>query len=419
MSPRVGLSVARLGDAADVGAAWSEYARVNDAAFGHAPDVAQAAAKRPLVEPDRWFLASIDGEACGGAGSFPSELTLPGPATIAVRAVSDVGVLASHRRAGVATALMRDQLEDIAQHGEHLAVLHASESTIYRRFGYGPATRWRQVRIDTRRTRFRDDRPDPGGSFSLGTPVAERESIVAVHDAVRSARTGGLARSATWWDVLFGETEMYLGGGRRQLALVHRDRGGRPDGYAIYVVHEDWSAGQANHHLEVWELVGEDMAVEVALWQTLARHDLVAAVTGPIAVDHALWDVVVDPRQVATQWDQDLLWARVLDVPAVLGARGWSAAGRVVLGVDDPFLGRCTGTFVVEADDAGAGTCRTWDGPADLHLDVADLGAALLGGTSLRRLVRAGRVVEASAGAAARFDAMAMVDPAPWCWVRF
>ena len=62
MSPRVGLSVARLGDAADVDAAWSEYARVNDASFGHTPDLAQAVAKRPLVEPDRWFLASIDGD---------------------------------------------------------------------------------------------------------------------------------------------------------------------------------------------------------------------------------------------------------------------------------------------------------------------------------------------------------------------
>ena len=74
---------------------------------------------------------------------------------------------------------------------------------------------------------------------------------------------------------------MYLGGGRHRLALVHRDPGGRPDGYAIYAVHEDWSAGQANHRLDVWELVGEDMAVEVALWQALAAHDLVATVTGP------------------------------------------------------------------------------------------------------------------------------------------
>ena len=169
----------------------------------------------------------------------------------------------------------------------------------------------------------------------------------------------------------------------------------------------------------MWELVGETVGVELSLWRALLAHDLVGAVTCAVPVDHAIWDVVVDPRQVATRWDQDLLWARILDVPALLGTRAWSAPGRVALGVEDPFLGRCTGTFVVEADDGGAGTCRRWDGPADLHLDVSDLGAALLGGTSLRRLLRAGRIVESTPGAAARFDAMAMVDPVPWCWVRF
>ncbi|MDQ2679180.1 MAG: sterol carrier protein domain-containing protein, partial [Actinomycetota bacterium] len=243
--------------------------------------------------------------------------------------------------------------------------------------------------------------------------------LEAVHDSVRSARPGGLSRSAPWWDALFGEVEMYLGGGRRQLALVHRDDRGRPDGYAIYVVDEDWSRGQANHTLDVWELIGEDVGVEVALWRALVQHDLVATVTGAIAVDHALWDVVVDARQVASRWEQDLLWVRVLDVPAALAARRYGAADALVLSIRDPFLGRAEGTFRLETDAQGVAHCSPHDGPADLELDVADLGSTLLGGTSLRRLQRAGRIGVATADAAARFDAMASVDPAPWCWVRF
>ena len=419
MTEGVGVTVSRLGDQADVESAWSEYACVNDAAFGHAPAPDQAVAKRPMVEPDRWFLASLDGVPCGGAGSFPSELTLPGATTIGVRAVSDVGVLVSHRRAGVASALMRAQLDDMAEQGEHVAVLHASEGTIYRRFGYGPATQWRQVHVDARRARFRDDRPDPGGSFTLGTPAADREALVAVHDSVRSARPGGLSRSAPWWDAVVGEVEMYLGGGRRQLSLVHRDRTGRPDGYAIYAVDEDWSGGQANHTLGVWELVGEDVGIEVALWRALVQHDLVATVTGPIAVDHALWDVLVDPRQISIRWEQDLLWARVIDVPTVLTARRYVTADVLVLAIRDPFLGRADGTFRLEVDAHGVGSCSPHTGPADLELDIADLGSTLLGGASLRRLQRAGRIRELTPGAAARFDATASVDPAPWCWVRF
>ncbi len=411
--------ILRLSEAADLDAVLAEYHRVDAAAFGLPPNPAQLESKRAMVEPDRWYLASIDGVACGGVGAFRTEVTLPGPVPVAASAVSDVGVLPSHRRRGVVSALMRRQLHDIAERGEHLAVLHASEGSIYQRFGYGPATRWRWVRADARRCTFRADWPDPGGRLDVVDAATAARVCPDVHDRARRRRVGGLARHDAWWSVVLGSTPSYLGGDPRQLVMVHFDDAGRADGYAIYTTAEDWSRGQADHTIDVWELVGETVGVELSLWRALLAHDLVGAVTCAVPVDHAVWDVVVDPRQVATRWDQDLLWARILDVPALLGTRAWSAPGRVALGVEDPFLGRCTGTFVVEADDGGAGTCRRWDGPADLHLDVSDLGAALLGGTSLRRLLRAGRIVESTPGAAARFDAMAMVDPVPWCWVRF
>lgn len=413
------LTVARLADSADVAAVWLEYCRVDAAAFGLTPNTAQSASKWPMVEPEHWFLASLDGVACGGAGSFPTELTLPGPVVVSSRAVSDVGVLPSHRRAGVASALMRRQLDDVADRGHAVAVLHASEGSIYRRFGYGPATRWRQAVVDARRTRFRSDRPDPGGTLSTSTPAAVRDALVAVHDRVRAVRPGGLARNDAWWDVVVGDVESYLGGLPEQLAMLHLDRDGRPDGYALYRVDQDWSRGQANHTLEIWELIGETTAVEVALWRALVQHDLVATVTGPIAVDHALWDVVEDARQISIRWDQDLLWARVLDVGAALSARRWSGAESLAISVDDPFLGRGTGTQLLEVDSSGVASCTPHSGPADLHLDIAELGSVLLGGGSLRRLVRAGRVDERTPGAAARFDAIAAVDPLPWCWVRF
>ncbi|MFN7148614.1 MAG: GNAT family N-acetyltransferase [Microthrixaceae bacterium] len=413
-----GPSVVALGDPGEPDATLETYHRVDAAAFGLAPNVAQRESKRPLVEPDRWYLVSLDGELCGGAGSFPAQLTLPGGVAIDVSAVSDVGVLPTHRRRGALRALMTRQLHDVVERGDAAAVLHASEGSIYRRFGYGPATRWRHVRVDTGRVRFRDDCPDPAGSCAVMERAAARDACVAVHDRVRLATAGGLSRSDAWWDVVLGDVESYIGGIPRQLALVHRDERGEADGYALYEVHEDWSSGQANHTLAVWELVGADVGVELALWRTLIEHDLIGAVAGAIAVDHALWDVVVDARQVGLDWEQDLLWMRVLDVAAVLGRRAYGTDGRLVIAVQDPLIPAVDGTYLLEVVE-GDVRCERSDEAPELSVSVDDLGACSLGGGSFRRLLRAGRAVEHDPGAATLADAMFATDPLPWCWVRF
>lgn len=400
--------------------------RVDDAAFGEPANPAQATAKAPLMEPGRWYLAELDGEPCGVAGSFGMDLTVPGGVTVPVGAVSDVGVLPTHRRRGVLGTMLRRQLDDLAAGGDVAAVLHASEAAIYRRFGFGAATRWRQVSMRSERAAFRDDWPDPGGTFQVVAREDASALCASVHEQVRRARPGGLSRSGPWWSAMFGDVELYLGGGRR-LVIVHRDRSGTPDGYVIYRVRHDWTSGQAASAIEVWELLGVDHAVELALWRTMLDHDLIDEVSGPIAIDHALFDVLVDPRQARTLWEQDLLWARLLDIPAALAARTYAAQGRLRIEVHDEVRPQVAGTFDLESaagsarctrvGERGAGSAA--DGAADLVLDVADLGACWLGGTSLRRLVRAGRVREARPGAAAFADAMFTVDPAPWCWVRF
>ena len=84
--------------------------------------------------------AAFDGDRIvGGAGAFPFELTIPG-GTVPCGGVTVVGVLPTHRRRGVLTAMMRAQLEDIRDRGEPIAALWASEEVIYRRFGYGLAS---------------------------------------------------------------------------------------------------------------------------------------------------------------------------------------------------------------------------------------------------------------------------------------
>ncbi len=61
--------------------------------------------------------------------------------------MTSVGVLPSHRRQGVLTAMMRHQLAELRARGEFLAALLASDALIYRRFGYGPATYTRRLTV--------------------------------------------------------------------------------------------------------------------------------------------------------------------------------------------------------------------------------------------------------------------------------
>ena len=157
------LTIRTLDELPDLERALEAYHRVDSAAFGGPPDPTHRAARRLMVDPTRWYLAELDGEPCGGVGSLATELALPGGASVPVGGVSDVGVLPTHRRRGVLSALLDRQLADLAARGEVAAVLHASEAGIYRRFGFGPSVRWRQIAMEARRAAYRDDWPQPGG----------------------------------------------------------------------------------------------------------------------------------------------------------------------------------------------------------------------------------------------------------------
>ena len=101
-----------------------------------------------IAETDRCHVA-LDGDAfVGTAGEYSFDLTIPGGATLPMAGVTAVGVLPTHRRRGVLTALMAYELDSIAARGEPIAGLTASEGGIYRRFGYGIASRYQMLEVD-------------------------------------------------------------------------------------------------------------------------------------------------------------------------------------------------------------------------------------------------------------------------------
>ncbi|UJW31136.1 GNAT family N-acetyltransferase [Saccharothrix sp. AJ9571] len=361
------------------------------------------------LEMDRGLLAvTADGRPVGTATACSFELTLPGEILAPAAGVTAVGVLPSHRRQGVLSAMMRHQLADLRTRGEFLAVLLASEASIYGRFGYGPATYTRRLTVPRHRAAFALPRArgtsDVTGSVELLRRAECGEILEEVYDRYRRAQPGALLRPHPWWTSGAGQPPVSLA---PRYVAVHRDADGVPDGYASY------SLGESDT-LTVDETIAADDAVFTALARFVLGHDLVAQVVFKhFPTEHPLRWQLADFNAGQISHDTEWLWVRLLDVPRALTARGWFADGEIVLDVDDPFLGEHARYLLTVRD--GKAECVPTDQEPDLSLDVSDLGSIYLGGTTPSTLVRAGHIRAHHAGAATLADTLFRAERPPHC----
>ena len=367
-------------------------------------------------------MAAFDGDRIvGTAGIYSFQLTVPGPPgrtrQLEAAGVTAVGVLPTHRRRGILTRLMARQLDDIAERGEPLALLTASEGGIYGRFGYGAATFFRKVDVDSRRARL--IRPPEGPGRVLLLDNAEAAKVLpAVYDRTRRVKVGEVSRSEAWWTELLRDSEHHQGGHGKRFDAVHERVPGEADGYVTYRFQHNWVEQQPRGIVHVEELVAADDEVHSALWSYLLGIDLAETVRGYVPLDDPMAWRLIDGRSFRTSRIGEHVWLRVLDVPAALAGRGYGADGRLVLRVDDRFRPASGGTFrLVVADGTGeAGPAR---GRPDLELAAGELGSLYLGGVAWRDLARAGRVAEHTPGALELADRMFASYPAPWSSTDF
>lgn len=394
------------------------FLRCDAAAFGHEVREGDLERAQAFLERDR-LVAAYEGDLVVGAGGVLSlELTVPGPTTVRCGGLTYVGVLPTHRRRGILTRMMDRMLDGIAERGEPVAALLASESVIYGRYGFGLATQTATYELERRHAALAHP-PSVGGRFTLVEPDEAEAVLPGVHDRVRRARVGEVSRSAGWWARRFADRPEGRDGLSRAFYVVHEAEPGEPDGYAAWRLRHRWDA-TPEHTLHLQEVVAVDAAVRLALIAFCCDIDLVGRIRlEHFPVDEPLRHALADPRRLKCVALSDLLWVRILDVPAALSARSYGVSGRVVLEVSDPFRPACGGRFEVEGSPAG-GSCRRVDDAApEVLLSAADLGACYLGGTSLVTLAAAGRVRELAPGALARADAMFRASPAPWCGTDF
>lgn len=376
-----------------------------------------------LWEPER-SIGALDGdEWVGGTGAFTLDLTLPGGARIPAAGVTMVGVASTHRRRGIARELMRRQLDDVAALGETVAILTASEGSIYGRFGYGPATSGIRLRVATQRSAFRSevlDGPDPGRLRALTLAEAEK-AVPDLFDRVGRVRPGSISRSAPMWTThWWNDRAIHRGGASAQFTVIHEAPDGTPDGYAFYRIRPRRDGPLPASEVRVEELVAASDDVEARLWRFCLDIDLMAELTAlHLPVDTLLRWQVRDPRQVRVEGIDDFLWARVLDVAGFLGARRYGTAGSLVLDVLDEFRPASAARVRIEVDVDGSAEVGSTDAEPDLVLGAESLGALCLGGVAPSVLGRVRRIEEGRAGALSRADALFAAECAPYCCTMF
>ena len=359
---------------------------------------------RLLFEPDRSLAAFEDGQIVGCTTSYTLDMTVPG-GTIPIGAVAQVSVQATHRRRGINTRLMRRQLSDMRERGDPIAVLQASESIIYGRYGYGMSSFEHTLEIDRAHGAYANPHSPLGRLRYIDQAEAE-EIFPDVYERARLGRNGMVNRPPSWWAFRFAQPGLTAAGGNPFSWFVKYEVDGRVDGYLRYRVDGDT--------MDVMELMAATDDAYASLWRFCLDMDLAAYVRAPRrAVDEPLLWMLADPRRLR-QTSTDASWLRLVDVSGALAGRTYASEGSLVLQVRDPFCEWNDGRLRLDGGAEGA-VCTATGLEPDLTLSAADLGAAYLGGVRLRTLQHAGRVEEHTVGALARADAMFATARQPWC----
>lgn len=334
--------------------------------------------------------------------SWLAQLTLPGGSTIPSAAISAVTVAPTHRRRGIARAMLEGELRTAATAGAPMAMLTVSESTLYGRYGFAPAAAAATWHIDVKRASWIGPRPD--GRVDFVSRESARALIEPLHDRARLREAGEIDLTSGWFDDYAG-TRADAEKSRDKRAIRYADADGEVRGVAIYTVrenHDDFTQSTVT----ITTLIAETDDAYAALWRFFIELDLVREVRAYLlsVAEPLLW--MISDQRAATVTVTDHQYVRIIDVPVALGARAYGAAGTLVLDVADP-LAFAAGRWLLEVDDDGRGVATPLAGEApagavEVSLGVEELSAVYLGGVSLATLVAAGRVRSTNIAAAAR-----------------
>lgn len=396
----------------DAESGWPQMVRVDGEAFGTDADADHE--DRDVLELDRAVLAWDGDRAVGCAALSSLDVSVPG-GSVSSAGLTWVGVVPTHRRRGVMTALVADRHQAAIDGGEPLSVLWASQSAIYQRLGYGAASASYLATLPSRLDLARA----PAAAdvdVVLMDAADDVEATRPVYDRARSRRPGMPALTDAWQaHAHLDRPKDREGASPLRTFVASRDR--QTIGYVRFRQKHDWSRGLGEGTTSIKEIVAEDAGAAAALWRHVHGLELMARTQAwNLPVDDPVLRWVSEIRSVDLRL-REALYVRLLDLPAALCARTYRCELDVVLDVVDEQLPDNAGRWRLSGGPRGA-TCEPTTAAADLQLGVHALGAALLGSTELTTLAASGTVGELRPGSLDRASIAFSHPVAAWCpWV--
>jgi GNAT superfamily N-acetyltransferase len=312
-----------------------DWIRALNTGFLRTPYVSddEIADRSSYIDPSR-TLGAFDGPRCVATfRSFPQEITAVGGRAVPADAITNVTVTVTHRRRGLLTRMMAQDLAAAKERGDVVATLIAAEYRIYGRYGFGPATSMTQWEIDVQRAGLdpRWSAPEDGGRIDLVDGEDVRKLGPELHERLRRAQPGAINRDDRWWQVTTGAVHLTRAPWTEPFYAVYRAADGEVQGLATYDCDDTWTdAKQPLDTATVRGLIATTPAAERALWHHLCSIDWVAKVkSGRRAPDDLLPLLLPDPRAATITTQADWLWVRILDVVRAMEARSYGGGGHV------------------------------------------------------------------------------------------
>jgi predicted acetyltransferase len=397
---------------------WAELMGVLETVFGETFSPEMTARFERVVDKTRFPTVFDHDRIVAASGVLTFRMTVPG-GEVDTGGVTAVGVLPSHRRRGIMSAMMRRMIDDCHERGEPVAVLWASEATIYQRFGYGLATVAHNLEADTRSGAFTRDWKREG-SFRMLRQEEAREIVAPIYEAARRGRPGFLSRSPDWWIGVLEDDDKKKGGEAKRIVVYETDDG--PEAYAVYRTKGEWDARGTTSVLTVGEAIGSTVRGTREIWRYLLDVDLMRTLKAyRLPADHPLFMLVAEPRRLGATVG-DGVWLRIVDVKSALEGRTYGidghGEGALTFDLSDDFCEWNAGRWTLTVSDGRAKLARS-KAEADLALNANDLGSLYLGGFVPSALARAGRITELRPGALATADRLLPASIQPWCPEEF
>lgn len=340
------------------------------------------------IRPGMTLCAFEEGCVVTSYAAWPLKMRFNGGA-LPVAGVTFVGTHPTSRRKGYLRQVVSRHFKTMHESGSpSVAVLYASQASIYQRFGYGIVSTHLRYKVAPRDLTFAHPMKDSSVQGRL-RELADNETDVlkALYFEFVKDRTGYLHRGGATWKT----GVLWTPSPHTHLYKVVYEENGQPLGYVIYSL-----KGRKKPHGEPWQQIEiTDLAwltprAYRSLWQHFSGAGLAFEVAwNRVPQDDPLPHLLLEPRRLNIGASDGLL-ARLVDVAGALQQRHYDESGRLVFEVADTLCPWNDGRWQLETSDDGVLVERSTQQP-ELLMPIDTLAMLIFGQISPTQAVRMGR----------------------------